>query len=328
MTQRPGHAADERRRKPGFSDPAFPERDFPCPAALRPGFEQDVARGRERMAQSCAVICSLARDAAEELRGLETRLEALAASFREHRLIFVENDSRDDTVTKLRAWQRRDPRLELHSERLGAPRWPHKMSPERAEAMAGYRNRYLDRALEGAADADLLIVVDADLADFCLDGVAHTIGQDIGQQSWDAVGSYGVQFRSVDGGQLRPDLFDTWALRDLGHPASEPHAALMGRRYQRGSALVPVLSCFGGLAVYRMEAIRSGARYGGPDCEHATFHRRLADAGFGRIFLNPSQMTLYPPPARIKAVDALARAPIRAGAQAGPRPDPPPGSQP
>lgn len=305
------------RTRPARGSPGvFPERDFPCPSELRPALAAAVARGRERMAQRSVVICSLARDAAEELRGLEARIDALAASFREHRLIFFENDSQDDTLELLRAWQHRRPSLELLSERLGAPRWPHVRSPERAEAMAAYRNRTLDRALACAADADFLVVLDADLADFCLDGIAHTVGQD----GWDAVGSNGVQFRSCDGGPVRPELFDTWALRDAGHPAPQPHGVLETRRYERGSALVPVLSCFGGLAVYRMEAIRSGARYGGPDCEHVVFHRRLADAGFGRIFLNPSQMTLYPPPARIAAVDALARPLPTARPGAAPRP--------
>ncbi|MEO1085295.1 MAG: hypothetical protein AAFY88_13735 [Acidobacteriota bacterium] len=56
---------------------------------------------------------------------------------------------------------------------------------------------------------------------------------------------------------------------------------------------MPVVSCFGGLAVYSFEAFTCGARYAGPECEHVAFHRDLRRRGFGRQFLNPSQIVLY-----------------------------------
>ena len=58
--------------------------------------------------------------------------------------------------------------------------------------------------------------------------------------------------------------------------------------------MVPVWSCFGGLGVYRMECFEA-AGYGGDDCEHVTFHRALRERGLDRLFLNPSQIVLYPP---------------------------------
>jgi hypothetical protein len=62
--------------------------------------------------------------------------------------------------------------------------------------------------------------------------------------------------------------------------------------WKRGDPLVAVYSCFGGLGVYRMEAVL-GARYSGEDCEHVTFHRSMREQGFGRMFLNPHQITLH-----------------------------------
>ena len=55
---------------------------------------------------------------------------------------------------------------------------------------------------------------------------------------------------------------------------------------------MPVHSCFGGIGLYRMEAWLA-ARYSGDDCEHVTLHRRMREAGYGRQFLNPSQIALY-----------------------------------
>jgi hypothetical protein len=65
-----------------------------------------------------------------------------------------------------------------------------------------------------------------------------------------------------------------------------------GLVYERGTPLVPVTSCFGGLGIYAMAAYREG-RYGIDDLEHATFHRSLIAAGYDRLFLNPSQLVIY-----------------------------------
>ena len=56
--------------------------------------------------------------------------------------------------------------------------------------------------------------------------------------------------------------------------------------------MVPVTSCFGGLGIYRTEALLAGC-YGARDCEHIDLHRSMREKGFTRTFLNPSQITLY-----------------------------------
>jgi hypothetical protein len=57
---------------------------------------------------------------------------------------------------------------------------------------------------------------------------------------------------------------------------------------------VPVVSCFGGLGIYRMACLKAGS-YDADDPGHATFHDRLRRAGMGRLFLNPSQIVLHSP---------------------------------
>ena len=71
-----------------------------------------------------------------------------------------------------------------------------------------------------------------------------------------------------------------------------PTAQARHYAYARGEPLVPVTCCFGGLGIYRMEAYRHG-RYGTTDTEHVGFHRAMIDAGFARLFLNPSQILVY-----------------------------------
>jgi hypothetical protein len=102
------------------------------------------------------------------------------------------------------------------------------------------------------------------------------------------VGSQGVSFWKG-----RPVFYDAWAFRVPEHPESfvlyELHPMVM----PRGSPMLPVLSCFSGLAVYRMVAFKS-ADYDGSDCEHVTLHKKIHAAGHSRIFMNPSMITLYP----------------------------------
>jgi hypothetical protein len=82
------------------------------------------------------------------------------------------------------------------------------------------------------------------------------------------------------------------AFRRVGHDEPHHNDEINALRFRRGVPLQPVWSCFGGLGVYRMECLRA-AEYSGEDCEHVYLHRKLRQAGFTRLFLNPSQITLY-----------------------------------
>jgi hypothetical protein len=53
-----------------------------------------------------------------------------------------------------------------------------------------------------------------------------------------------------------------------------------------------VNSCFGGLGLYRAEALL-GFSYDGSDCEHVPLHRKLLEGGYEGVYLNPSQIVCY-----------------------------------
>jgi hypothetical protein len=74
----------------------------------------------------------------------------------------------------------------------------------------------------------------------------------------------------------------------MAHKANEVNPLQL----KRGEPLIPMESCFGGLGIYRMDALLSSMYVGG-DCEHVPLHRGLKAAGYSRIFLNPSQIVLY-----------------------------------
>ncbi len=270
----------------------FAENFFPCPPRLMSEYTSRIERGLSRMRKARTVICGLARGIAPHLPYTMARMDRLASMFLEARILLYENDSDDSTLEMLEDWSKRDPRVQIVSERLGRPRWDSIRSLDRVAHMSDYRNRYLDEVRSRYSSFDNLIVFDTDLPHgFSYDGIAHTFSHD----DWDLVGSNGVQLRLRTGEPDSLAQYDAWAFRDVQHP--EPHSCeeINPRSYERGEDLVPVWSCFGGLAVYRLASLPETVRYGGGDCEHVVLHRQMRELGFDRIFLNPNQIVIYPP---------------------------------
>jgi len=270
----------------------FPEGMFPCGPADQHAYRRRVELGRERMRELTVVFCGLCRDVRLFLPRLVARLECLGSMFRDYRVVLFENDSKDATREFLADWQTVNPRVEVLGGTMGVARFPQQRSAARGEWLAACRNQYREHVAAAYAGFDHAIVIDTDLAGgWSYEGVADTFGAD----DWDAVGSNGlVRQSSSRPGRMKFRHYDVWAFRPaVGTKARclVDHTAL---DLPRGAPLLPVESCFGGLAVYRMSCLLAAA-YGGGDCEHVVFHDRLRCAGLGRQFLNPSQIVLYSP---------------------------------
>ena len=101
-----------------------------------------------------------------------------------------------------------------------------------------------------------MIVFDTDLwKGFSYHGLAHTFGSD----DWHVVGSNGLLVPPEGKPDVQPMFFDAWAFRRKGESQPANVAEVNRLSFRRGEPLVEVDSCFGGLSVYAMEAIRSGA---------------------------------------------------------------------
>jgi hypothetical protein len=263
----------------------FDEQAWPCAAAFATPYLQACELGRRRMSTLRVVFCALARDVTEYLPRTMANIERMGALFADYRVVVFENDSADDTLRQLQSWQAGNDRVHVLSERLGNPRWPPVRDLERMRQLACYRNRCRELAIQHFAHFDHVITLDSDLLGWSHDGLANTFGH----ADWDVVASLGLcRWKGRD------IFYDCWAFRAVDHPL--PHIDVVPVKamvFPRGTPLIPVLSCFGGLAVYRMEAYRA-ADYDGTDCEHVALHNKMRLAGFGRIFLNPSMIALYP----------------------------------
>lgn len=267
---------------------AFPESRFPAAPDRRAEYRDRVRRGRSVMRDRRVVICGLARDLAEMLPTTIARVERLGRMFADYRVVVYENDSADSTLRLLADWHKANRRVSILSERRRDPVNPMASCPRRAARMAYYRNQCREMIRSEFSDFDHTIVVDMDLdGGWSYEGVANTFGH----EGWDFVGAYGLIERSF----LTQTLllqYDAWAFRAKGSYARIRTKIANHICFSRGDPMFEVYSCFGGLGVYRMEAMLA-CRYSGSDCEHVCFHRAMRKAGLGRLYLNPSQITFY-----------------------------------
>jgi len=261
----------------------FPEDHFP-PADPK-NYLRKVAAGYEKMKAVKVVICGVTKDDGAILPLTMARIEKTGGLFRNYRVIIYENDSQDNTPDILKQWQTVNPRVKIITESIADTPL---MGITRTERLAFFRNRYLQHIRESGeyADYDFVIVADMDLkGGWSNDGIATSFAH----SGWDIVAGNSIGYHN-----LRKSYYDIFALRPKTILNTGFVYKIIGDGWQlrRGDPLISVQSGFGGLALYRKEAIisrqYSGTVNGQTMCEHVSLN---ADHSL-RCFLNPSQITL------------------------------------
>jgi hypothetical protein len=251
------------------------------------------------------VFAGPARNVARDLAPVLATIAAIGADARiaDWHYIFTENDSEDETVAILTAFDAQHQRgiVESGSSLL-------KTHPRRTARIALQRNRIIHHLVHNPrfADADFLVMMDFDEvnADLAAEDVITRVTAQT--REWDALFA----------NQL-PTYYDIWALR---HPTWCPEdciAQIRNRPFwmrretakqkfvrnrqitlDPSSPLLAVESAFGGLGIYDMRLVRQvgqevGEAYCGLDakgheiCDHVSFHAALRKAG-GRLFIDPA----------------------------------------
>mgnify|MGYP000163889889 CR=1 FL=1 len=247
-------------------------------------YSRRIKDGREKARKLNVVFCGLARDCSPHLYNTLSAMAHIGKLFRQWGAVVYENDSRDSTLSILRDWQSRWPRIVIKTDSLNDPKWSMARSPDRGTAMARYRNTCRNIVLEQFSTTDAVIVLDLDLSRYSVNGILHTFSFYGG---FDVMASNGLR---RDGAHYVQ--YDAWAFRKNSWEPMK-FKDVKNWVYPLGSPLIPVRSAFGGLAVYQMNAYKA-AEYGGGDCEHVIFHRKLYDKGYNRVFINPSQKVIVP----------------------------------
>jgi hypothetical protein len=208
----------------------------------------------------------------------------------------IESDSSDGTPAALAALKARVPGFDFRS--LGALAARH---PKRTDRIAQCRNAGLAwfEGLRAAGEpVSHLLMADLDGVNDAL--TAEALASCWQREDWDACMA-NQSGRYYDLWALRHPAWcpsDCWAEADFLSAHGVPRdRAIMAAVYQRMIEIDPahdwieVDSAFGGLAVYRAEAI-AGLRYHGLDaagrelCEHVPLHAAMRARG-ARLFINP-----------------------------------------
>lgn len=247
-------------------------------------------------ADSQIVVAGIVRDCAAHIAPEVARLAVALRGFRRVDWLLIESDSSDGTVASLRALERRMTGFRFVSlGRLGDG------IPLRTQRLATCRNAYLHeiRSHPGYAGADFVLVAD-------FDGINRLLTADAVSSCWRR-NDWDVCAANQAGA-----YYDVWALRHsewspndcwaqyrflIRHDVSSERAreiAVHSRmiRLQPDDEWIEVDSAFGGLAIYRRQALESG-EYDGVDadggqvCEHVALHARMRANG-RRLFVNPA----------------------------------------
>lgn len=215
------------------------------------------------------LICGVGKNIAPALANMISKIEDLGSHFEDYHVIIYENNSIDASASLLKKWSENNPKVTIISEDLA----PEELSsrtiahakrdkaPNRMELIAYARNKVLEKALsEDFNDYNFLLMTDMDFTHgWQVQDVLESFNI---TTEWDCLTANGID----SGG----GYYDRYAYRSLKEPLGPE---LLGEefwqdlnktptRFTVTSQIQKVYSAFGGVAIYKKEALE-GCRYDG-----------------------------------------------------------------
>lgn len=268
-----------------------------------------ISNGFEKMSYSTVTICSIVRDCNRNLKKNINVIEELRRFFKSSNVIVFENDSIDGTKETLSKWNNDYQNVSIYSDNYNQQTIPKEdingvnryYSEHRMTKMTMYRNNYL-RVLNNDLEhnPDYVILIDLDIGKVSINGIAHSFGL---ADQWDVVCANGYFYDAP----FRKKYYDSYALVEIGNekqPQTEESISQTRNSWsflRPGMPLIPVYSAFGGLSIYRFEAIH-GHKYRviknndktiEVRVDHFSLFQDIREAGFTRIFINPTMTLNY-----------------------------------
>lgn len=249
------------------------------------------SRGFEVMRNSKVLICGITRDNAERLPKTIQRIEQLGSCFQDYKVVIYENDSKDKSQQILSEWVKTNPKVIYIQEKLDLPPAIHTggLSTLRFQRLAQCREKYREEVVNPIyGEYKYVVVVDMDLKDWSLEGIAHSFAQ----PSWDIISA---------NGRWGPIYYDTLAFRndiftDTLNRGNQREMAKVAMKRSRFRPLVPCRSSFGGLAVYKRDCFLACSYTDSSlvdDCEHVIIHNCMRNKGFDKVYMNPAMLVYY-----------------------------------
>lgn len=258
--------------------------------------------GKEKASRVNLAICAIVRDCEKNLRNNIVVMDKIRSYFKSSVVVIFENDSKDKTKEVLAGWSSRDKDVFIETSQNHGITIPKRdaggvnkyFSEFRLSKLASYRNNYLEKLESLDFEPDYVLMADLDLERIYFEGVIKSFAI---ANEWDVVCANVTSLSP----QLKKRYHDTYALVELGKenvPQTEESIRENSKKWsflKEGQPLIPVYSAFGGVAIYRYEAIK-GLRYRialNHDKrveawnEHFTFCQDIRAKGFQRIYINP-----------------------------------------
>jgi hypothetical protein len=262
-----------------------------------------------RFANTNMIVCGAVRNCGDRLGGSIATVEKIMRLTSASHAIIVTNDNDDSTLIELQKWQRNSRNISIVNIDGLACAYPN-----RIDRLAAVRNFYLREISANHKDPAIVCVCDLDgpNANLDVEAIPHAA---CALPRWDGIfsnqrqayydiyalrhptwcpGDCWEEVRFVVGSHSRPR-------EELNAIAFNAIAKLVyGRQYQIPAPLppIPVLSAFGGLALYRRDALQD-CWYGSRDkagrvvCEHVVLNEQII-AKAGQLFIAPSLLNDAP----------------------------------
>ena len=246
---------------------------------------ENINLGKDICKNSKVAVVSLARNCARNLQksiNIIKKLESKKISF-----FIYENNSIDQTKKILIDNQSDQIAISLNTDETP---YLQNRSRERTINLARYRNICLEWVKQNCSDFDYALVLDLDADEgFSIDGIYNSISWLNKIEKSAGMGSYSLCFKKNKLSHY--DIFatrrDNWA--ESSALVDDQEKSLSQYHPDIGSSPIPFYSCFGGLAIYKMQCFIEGNYDGSMGCEHIWFHKSMRDKGY-EMYLNPSSI--------------------------------------
>lgn len=264
----------------------------------------------KELREKTIIICSIVRNAEKGLMKNIPVINQICSLFNDYRIVVYENNSTDKTKFLLSQWKdslgdracfvMEDVDFERTIPKANSVNCNPFFSRKRISKMALLRNQYMNVINQLGWTADYLMVVDLDVAQLYFGSILSSFNT---KMEWDAVTANGYSM----GPNLKRRYHDTYALTeydDESNPQTEGKIKFLANKYgklKNSDNWVRVFSAFGGLAIFKYEAIK-GLRYQVLDnndnrvevrCEHYSIYKQMAERGYDKVYINPAMILKY-----------------------------------
>jgi hypothetical protein len=224
----------------------------------------------------------------------------IVSQFKEYKIMIYENDSNDESRNILKNYNQKDENINLIFENQIDQKYPY-----RTQRLAYIRNTLLQKTIEKYNSYTYLLIMDMD----DVNSTSKIV------DTFHHIFEYNPKIWDIQTIHQTKEYYDIWAFRKRGYieydcwyeyfhdinqnkisqeEAYQKHIIKYQKPFQLRRGLIPVISAFGGAAIYKIELLNNAknAKYiglcqYGEICEHVPFHTTLVNQYKAKIFINP-----------------------------------------